>query len=263
MIIIICVRRELIAKLFQLWEFKLILKTKIKIRRILWLSVSVPVGGTIELERMKTYELLHLLFLLSLLVPLRAQRQGCRFLGSMLLINKFDPCPNISSPPQSDMFYLKLDMARKAQGLGECSSSDHMNYTTTLKDMCRPSFTERDEMINESLMNVTCPSYRTLNVNGSLGICKEVLNSLGYCVTLVSYNETVTTNGAGGETLLYNGSSLNKTVHQIQSTLGKYFQVIDRTLVGSFFKDRAQRCLCLVSSIHVPSLLNDSFHDFT
>ncbi len=211
---------------------------------------------------MKTYELLHLLFLLSLVVPLRAQRQGCRFLGSMLLINKFNTC-NISSPPhaQSDMFYLELEMAPKAQGLEGCSSSDHMNYTTTLKDMCRPSFTDRDEMINESLMNATCPSYRTLNFNGSLGICKEVLNSLGYCVTFVPYNETVTTNG--GETLLYNGSSLNKTVHQIQTTLGKYFQVIDRTLVGSFFKDRAQRCLCLVSSIQVPSLLNDSFHDFT
>ncbi len=206
------------------------------------MKMTVQAQVSVRTLEMKTHKLLHLLLLLSLVMPLTAHDQTCRFLGSMLLINKFDNCSDISYP-QSDMFYLKLGMAPKALDLEECRSINSMNYTTTLGDMCASR--KRNKTITESLMSVTCPSYRNVYVSGPLGICKEVFNSLGYCVTLESYNETVTTN----ETFLYNKSSLNETVNRIQTTLGKYFQVIDRTLVGSFFKDRGQRCLCLVSPI--------------
>ncbi len=193
---------------------------------------------------MKTFKPLHLLLLLYLVVVLRAQSQACRFLDSMLLINKFESCPSSLSFTQSGTFYLRLDGAPKELGLNMCSSND---YNSSLSDMCGVSLTDREDFINESLINVTCPTYRKIASDGPLGICEEVLNRLGHCVSFVPLNATdVMSNDDAAIHRVYNASSLAKVVSRIQTTLAKHFQVLDRTLVGIYFKNRGQRCLCLV-----------------
>ncbi len=191
---------------------------------------------------MKGFNLLRLLLLLSLAVVLRAQSQACEFFDSMLLKNRFESCP--VSPffrLPAGTFYLKLDDATRQLNLDGCTSND---YNSTLSDICRTSLTER---VDKSLVSVTCPAYRKIASDGPLGICGEVLNSLGHCVSYVPLNETDAINNS--DISMYDTSSLAETVNQIQSTLANYFQVLDRTLVGAYSKDRGQRCLCLVRSL--------------
>lgn len=195
---------------------------------------------------MKTFKLLNLLLLLSLVVVLRAQSQACKFLDSMLLINKFNSCPaSPSLTRQPGSFYLRLDSAPKELNFDVCSSKD---YNTSLSDMCRTSLTNREKFIDESLLNATCRTYGEISNDGPLGICEKVLNSLGHCVSFVPLNETDAMSNSGGEIRVYNASSLLETVDSIQTTLANYFQVLDRTLVGFYLKDRGHQCLCLVCS---------------
>lgn len=188
---------------------------------------------------MKAFEALHLFLLLSVVtyVPLRAQNQTCKFLNSLNLLKNFTECPAIRNSSLSGMFYIKLT---NAQGYIEDCEYDHNDNSFT--KMCGEKLMKRDEIIRDTIQNFTCPSYHTITAQGPLGVCEQVLNNLGYCVTFEPYNIS-----DSEYILLYNESSLRETVTQIETRLQDYFNVVDRTLVGSYFNNHGHRCLCLVS----------------
>ena len=174
----------------------------------------------------------------------------------------FDPCTDQqrATPPANGTFYIRLQ-SRTSCNQTEMAAS--ANESRNISDFCRVSSSEdtrpecmcgndlldHEEVLVTVLNRTTCPGYRKIQENNSsLGICEEVFHSLGYCVTLVTYasvNDSIdnSTEQIGG----YDISSLSQTVERIENQLLSYFNVIDRTIVGSYFKNKEHRCACLVS----------------
>lgn len=163
---------------------------------------------------------------------------------------EFESCPKTAIPTTStlpisdhEMFYIELNEAsrRNTTNSTPCSFSFQINHV--LEDMCSCKFVSQESSRSECIENTTCSSYFKINnTNSHLGICEEVLNSLGYSVCLIPYNSPA--NDSSG---LYNARSLQLTVSQIEADLETYFEVLDRTVVGAYFRNEQHRCHCLDS----------------
>ena len=152
--------------------------------------------------------------------------------------------PTVSPLNISEMFYIKL-VPKSVSNLSEDSSTDpDPDEEYKLNNMCASNntgFISREKQLSDCINYSTCQLYgKTSNSSSSLGICREVFESLGFDVCLIPYS------GAANITL-YNASSLLDTVSKIEASLRVYFRVLDRTVVGSYFKQSEYRCLCFVS----------------
>ena len=189
----------------------------------------------------------------------------------------YDPCTDQqrATLPANGSFYIRLQprtscnqteikqndsqlmmMAASTNGSTNISDSCRVSSSpgdTRLECMCGSDLLNRQDILLTVLKRTTCPGYGKIQVNNSnLGICEEVFHRLGYCVTFVSYtpvNDGIdnSTEQIGG----YNISSLSQTVERIENQLQSYFDVIDRTLVGSYIKNEEHRCACLVSLLAI------------
>ena len=181
---------------------------------------------------------------LSIILSTRAQEPSC---NSEPVSGGGVSCPATAIPSasplnisSSEMFFIRL----VPKSLPNLPSNSSMGQERPLNNMCAPNstgFTFLEDQLTDCINRSTCPLYRKIsNSCSSLGICEEVFDSLGFDVCLIPYN------GSANITL-YNASSLLDTVSKIEANLKVYFRVLDRTVVGSYFKEPVYRCLCLVS----------------
>lgn len=176
-----------------------------------------------------------------------------------------DSCSNhTASPPSNtttDWFYIRLrprtpcnDTNVLSNDTGSSNQSDScevisLDEPSPLDCMCGERLLSNMRSFGNIVRTATCPGYKKIqDVTSSLGICEEVFNSLGYCVTLAPYYNSTSVNDIGLQpNSLYNNLSLSRTVSRIESQLQNFYNVIDRTIVGSYFKTSEHRCICLVN----------------
>lgn len=153
---------------------------------------------------------------------------------------------NASDIPEGS-FYLRLSPATMTNTSSSNSSSVSSTCpgddqrVTNLDCMCGAGLRNQQREIQERLQR-TCKYYEehTEPISSPLGFCERALTQLGICMTFEPFPEDNSTD-------LYDASSLEMDMREIDGILLGYFGIIDRTLAGVYLRTEAHRCQCLVS----------------
>lgn len=142
-------------------------------------------------------------------------------------------------------FYLKLFNADNSSSFNKssstCSADD--KRISDLSCMCGDNLREKRNRSMELLLS-TCLHYKEdiSNISSPLGFCERSLKQLGRCVAFEKDSDNVTD--------VFNSSSLNVKLKEIEKIFTDYFNVLHRTIVRVYLPSEAHRCQCLVSFSH-------------